>query len=237
MGACGGPGRAGGQPPLDRPAAGQSQKQGAQQGARARRPDRRPSTSGRVAFRVVSEAPPVDCADRQKGRHSTGGSRVIPQRSTNPAQLCLTSEIGRDRVYSKWFDRGMTAGTLQAPICCMRPGRPLFPAPLPRPLALAQARLPGGLLLLGSHGMMYHSRLAQSLEPPWSLGHELHPLDLQLCSRKAHHHLQSLALQHHPVWQSPQQCGLRAGNLAPVGLASRSCMPAMPAAPQSHHRG
>ena len=32
---------------------------------------------------------------------------MIPQRSTNLAQLCLTSEIGRDRVYSEWFDRGM----------------------------------------------------------------------------------------------------------------------------------
>ena len=35
------------------------------------------------------------------------GSRVIPQRSTNLAQTCLTSEIGRDRVYSCWYDRGM----------------------------------------------------------------------------------------------------------------------------------
>ena len=39
--------------------------------------------------------------------HSTRGSRVIPQRSTNLAQTCLTSEIGRDRVYSCWYDRGM----------------------------------------------------------------------------------------------------------------------------------
>lgn len=117
--------------PLDRPAAGQSQKRGARQGARARRPDRRPITSGRVAFRAVSGPPPVDCAGRQKGRHSTGGSRVIPQRSTNPAQLCLTSEIGRDRVYSKWFDRGMTAGTFQASIWCMHPRPPALPSPPP----------------------------------------------------------------------------------------------------------
>ena len=39
--------------------------------------------------------------------HSTRGSRVIPQRSTNLAQTCLTSEIGRDRVCSCWYDRGM----------------------------------------------------------------------------------------------------------------------------------
>ena len=46
---------------------------------------------------------------RAKGRHhSTRGSRVIPRRSTNLAQLCLTSEIGRDRVHSEWFDRGMS---------------------------------------------------------------------------------------------------------------------------------
>ena len=32
---------------------------------------------------------------------------MIPQRSTNLAQPCLTSEIGRDRVYSEWYDRGM----------------------------------------------------------------------------------------------------------------------------------
>ena len=48
-------------------------------------------------------------AAQQKGRHhSTRGSRVIPQRGTNPAQLCLTSEIGRDRVRSEWSDRGMS---------------------------------------------------------------------------------------------------------------------------------
>ena len=40
-------------------------------------------------------------------KHSTGGSRVIPQHSTNPAQTRLTSEIGRDRVLSGWYDRAM----------------------------------------------------------------------------------------------------------------------------------
>ena len=40
-------------------------------------------------------------------KHSTGGSRVIPQHSTNPAQTRLTSEIGRDRVLSGWYDRAI----------------------------------------------------------------------------------------------------------------------------------
>ena len=47
-------------------------------------------------------------AEQKGGHHSTRGSRVIPQRSTNLAQLCLTAEIGRDRVHSEWFDRGMS---------------------------------------------------------------------------------------------------------------------------------
>ena len=32
---------------------------------------------------------------------------MIPQRSTNLAQPCLTSEIGRDRVFSEWYDSGI----------------------------------------------------------------------------------------------------------------------------------
>ena len=49
---------------------------------------------------------------RCQKHHSTRGSRVIPQRSTNLAQPCLTSEIGRDRVNSEWYDRG-----IQLPVC------------------------------------------------------------------------------------------------------------------------
>ena len=41
----------------------------------------------------------------KKQKHSTRGSRVIPQHSTNLAQTRLTSEIGRDRVLSGWYDR------------------------------------------------------------------------------------------------------------------------------------
>ena len=32
---------------------------------------------------------------------------MIPQHSTNLAQTRLTSEIGRDRVLSGWYDRAM----------------------------------------------------------------------------------------------------------------------------------
>ena len=55
-----------------------------------------------------------------KRRHSTRGSRVIPQRSTSLAQLCLTSEIGRDRVYSEWYDRGMLRVSKVDFICANR---------------------------------------------------------------------------------------------------------------------
>ena len=51
------------------------------------------------------------CWEEPKGKrqqkHSTRGSRVIPQHSTNLAQTRLTSEIGRDRVLSGWYDRAM----------------------------------------------------------------------------------------------------------------------------------
>ena len=61
-----------------------------------------------MTCRLLHLRHPCSTLCRPKGvHHSTRGSRVIPQRSTNLAQLCLTSEIGRDRVYSEWFDRGM----------------------------------------------------------------------------------------------------------------------------------
>ena len=40
-------------------------------------------------------------------RFVTGASRVISVHSTGPAQSSLTSEIGRDRVYSGWYERIM----------------------------------------------------------------------------------------------------------------------------------
>ena len=51
---------------------------------------------------------------RRAKRHSTEGSREIPLRSTSSAQARLTSEIGRDRVDSSWFDRSMP---VDAPTC------------------------------------------------------------------------------------------------------------------------
>ena len=64
----------------------------------------RPPTEGMAAWcsseKIVSDGTIAK-------HHSTRGSRVIPQRSTSLAQPCLTSEIGRDRVCSEWYDRGM----------------------------------------------------------------------------------------------------------------------------------
>ena len=37
---------------------------------------------------------------------------MIPQHSTNPAQTRLTSEIGRDRVLSGWYDRAIPTKVL-----------------------------------------------------------------------------------------------------------------------------
>ena len=64
----------------------------------------RPPTGGMAAWcsseKIVSDGTIAK-------HHSTRGSRVIPQRSTSLAQPCLTSEIGRDRVCSEWYDRGI----------------------------------------------------------------------------------------------------------------------------------
>ena len=66
--------------------------------------NRRPTGS---TFDQDPLTPPVLYAVQKGEHHVTRGSRVIPQRSTSLAQPCLTSEIGRDRVYSRWFERGM----------------------------------------------------------------------------------------------------------------------------------
>ena len=44
-----------------------------------------------------------------KKPYSTGYSLVVPYRSTEPAQRCLTSQFGWDAVLSPWYDR-MTRG-------------------------------------------------------------------------------------------------------------------------------
>ena len=75
------------------------------------------STSSKLSPEFEGHAPSAQgpkskkvqrCTWQQK--HSTRGSRVIPQHSTNLAQTRLTSEIGRDRVLSGWYDRAMRAG-------------------------------------------------------------------------------------------------------------------------------
>ena len=40
-----------------------------------------------------------------KKPYSTGYSLVVPYRSTEPAQRCLTSQFGWDAVLSSWYDR------------------------------------------------------------------------------------------------------------------------------------
>ena len=44
-------------------------------------------------------------------RFDTPASRVLPYHTTSGAQPCLTSVIGRELVYSRWYDRIMTAST------------------------------------------------------------------------------------------------------------------------------
>ena len=108
---------------------------------------------------------------RAKGRHhSTRGSRVIPRRSTNLAQLCLTSEIGRDRVHSEWFDRGMSDVECRAAVSRAR-----------LTTCYGGSRTPGGLeapctqgrrtrLRTGTGGPKFVGMLGQGLLECWGLG-------------------------------------------------------------------
>ena len=43
----------------------------------------------------------------KKKTFDTRDSRVVPHRSTDRAQWCLTSQFGRDTVYPPWYDRMM----------------------------------------------------------------------------------------------------------------------------------
>ena len=43
----------------------------------------------------------------KKKTFNTRDSRVVPHRSTDQAQWCLTSQFGRDAVYPPWYDRMM----------------------------------------------------------------------------------------------------------------------------------
>jgi hypothetical protein len=43
--------------------------------------------------------------------YNTGDSQAVSDPSTNPAQRCLTCQIGRDGVYSTWYGRKRTLAT------------------------------------------------------------------------------------------------------------------------------
>ena len=43
---------------------------------------------------------------KEKGKaYDTGSSQAVPHPSTIPARRCLTSVIGRERVFSSWYGR------------------------------------------------------------------------------------------------------------------------------------
>ena len=65
------------------------------------------TTPGHQAATAGAGAVWMKSWEQKLQKHSTRGSRVIPQHSTNLAQTRLTSEIGRDRVLSGWYDRAM----------------------------------------------------------------------------------------------------------------------------------
>ena len=44
---------------------------------------------------------------QKKKTFDTQDSRVVPHRSTDWAQPCLTSQFGWDAVYPRWYDRMM----------------------------------------------------------------------------------------------------------------------------------
>jgi hypothetical protein len=113
---------------------------------------RRRSGPGPGGRRPAAPGPPQYFAAEQKGgHHGTGGSRVIPRRSTGPAQPCLTSEIGRDRVRSEWFDRGMSGAARGATVWPAGlalggrvSGRGVWRRPAPGPGRGGVLRLPAG---------------------------------------------------------------------------------------------
>ena len=51
---------------------------------------------------------------REKKTFNTNDSQLVPHVSTELAQRCLVSEIGRDRTFSPWYDRTMLTNTLLA---------------------------------------------------------------------------------------------------------------------------
>ena len=67
-----------------------------------------PTRSFLVRSITNAKTPPYDKT------FDTNDSRVGPHRSTELAQWCLVSEIGRDRTFSPWCDRTMLVGTVRS---------------------------------------------------------------------------------------------------------------------------
>ena len=57
----------------------------------------------------------------------TCDSHVVPHRSTEQAQGCLTSEFGWDPVLSPWYERMMRTDGRTGTRACVRPARFLDP--------------------------------------------------------------------------------------------------------------
>ena len=55
---------------------------------------------------------------RQKKTFDTQDSRVVPHRSTDWAQPCLTSQFGWDTVYPQWYDRMMRCMIFSSMLLC-----------------------------------------------------------------------------------------------------------------------
>ena len=68
---------------------------------------RRPYVPG-CTRSVIGTGTVVDKSDNRTGKtYVTCDSHVVPHRSTEQAQGCLTSEFGWDPVLSPWYERTM----------------------------------------------------------------------------------------------------------------------------------
>ena len=55
--------------------------------------------------KATNSIPPSIVKDAKSDAYSTGDSQAVSDPSTNPAQRCLTCQIGRDGVFSTWYGR------------------------------------------------------------------------------------------------------------------------------------
>ena len=81
-----------------------------------------------------TSAAPYEGKKKRKGVYDTGYSQAVTHPSTNPAQRCLTSVIGRERVFSTWYGRKQFQRTDKYPeplksrnTCQKRTQHPGFP--------------------------------------------------------------------------------------------------------------